>query len=78
MLNRRFLRGTYVTLSQSPYRILEHYMSEKRIPLESGQKRDQARGYRAPQVERLGTLAELTRGGTGPIGDGQGGTGDSL
>ncbi|MBQ1074973.1 hypothetical protein KBX06_17635 [Micromonospora sp. C31] len=57
-------------------------MSEIRIEVDPGrnvdQAVDQAHDYRPPGVERLGTLAELTRGGTGPIGDGQGGTGDSL
>lgn len=33
--------------------------------------------YQAPQVEALGTLAELTRGGTAAIGDGFGGAGST-
>lgn len=36
------------------------------------------REYQAPQVRRLGTLAELTQGGTLPIGDGVGGSGASV
>ncbi|MFG1845508.1 lasso RiPP family leader peptide-containing protein [Micromonospora carbonacea] len=36
------------------------------------------REYQAPRVWRLGTLAELTQGGTLPIGDGVGGSGASV
>ncbi|MGC4891801.1 lasso RiPP family leader peptide-containing protein [Micromonospora sp. DT227] len=35
-------------------------------------------GYRPPRLTRLGTLAELTRGGELPVGDGTGGSGASL
>ncbi|MEU4780696.1 lasso RiPP family leader peptide-containing protein [Micromonospora sp. NPDC023633] len=53
-------------------------MDSSRISSENDKKVGHVRDYQAPRVERLGTLAELTQGGTGPIGDGQGGTGDSL
>lgn len=33
--------------------------------------------YRPPSVERLGTLAELTQGGTVGVDDGLGGAGDT-
>ena len=33
--------------------------------------------YQAPHVEVLGTLADLTRGGTAAIGDGFGGAGST-
>lgn len=36
-----------------------------------------APGYRSPTVTRLGTLAELTRGGTVGPDDGLGGNGDA-
>ncbi|GAB3083336.1 lasso RiPP family leader peptide-containing protein [Micromonospora schwarzwaldensis] len=35
-------------------------------------------GYRPPRLTRLGTLADLTRGGELPVGDGQGGSGASI
>ncbi|MFG1677275.1 lasso RiPP family leader peptide-containing protein [Micromonospora sp. NPDC049282] len=53
-------------------------MSTNHISTESVERVRSVRVYQAPKVERLGTLAELTRGGTGPITDGVGGTGDSL
>jgi hypothetical protein len=37
---------------------------------------DQHRGYEPPTVRRLGTLAELTKGGTVGPDDGLGGAGD--
>jgi hypothetical protein len=37
----------------------------------------EAAGYEPPMVVRLGSLTELTQGGTGLIGDGTGGAGDT-
>ncbi len=38
---------------------------------------DEVAAYEPPRIVRLGSLAELTQGGTDVIGDGNGGAGDS-
>ncbi|MFG1951208.1 lasso RiPP family leader peptide-containing protein [Micromonospora sp. NPDC048830] len=53
-------------------------MKESRVSQETPQKARRGGEYRAPRIQRLGTLAELTRGGTLPIGDGVGGSGASV
>ncbi|WP_229401317.1 lasso RiPP family leader peptide-containing protein [Micromonospora okii] len=51
---------------------------ETRNSREPAREAGAGREYRPPRVQRLGTLAELTRGGTLPIGDGVGGSGASI
>ncbi|MEH1101629.1 lasso RiPP family leader peptide-containing protein [Micromonospora sp. CPCC 205561] len=49
---------------------------EQQHDTETGRTRMDAAEYRAPTIQRLGTLGELTRGGTVGPDDGLGGQGD--
>ncbi|MFG1800472.1 lasso RiPP family leader peptide-containing protein [Micromonospora carbonacea] len=51
---------------------------ENRVNRVSSPRTPAGHEYRAPRVRRLGTLAELTQGGTLPTGDGVGGSGASI
>ncbi|MGC4807423.1 lasso RiPP family leader peptide-containing protein [Micromonospora sp. DT233] len=53
-------------------------MTEIRVSGEAPERTPASRDYQAPRIQRLGTLAELTQGGTLPIGDGVGGSGASI